>query len=93
MGINTTFVCNLGSGEWETVSDFPSVITGVIVAEASGVNPAMVIITGETSQTGLLTLAAAAGQSAVWSGEPIAAGEGIRITCQAGDVAVTVVWR
>jgi len=93
MGISTTQVVTLSGGCEEEIYAGPCMITSVVVTELTNATPAAVALAGKSDMTLLMTLSVTPGQSVVWSGEPLVAGSGLVVSCQFGEVCVTVGYR
>lgn len=93
MPVSTVQNVTLTDQEEAVISVGPCVVTSIVVTEISANAAAAVALGGKSEVALFMMLGVAAGQTVVWSGEPLAAGSGLVITCMYGAVSVSVGYR
>jgi hypothetical protein len=93
MGASQVKLFTLSTGQSAVVASGPALLTSLVLAEVTGVAPAVIDVTGKSCATTYMQFMVPAGQTVVWHGDPLAFGAGIGLVNENGDAAVTAAWR
>jgi hypothetical protein len=90
-GVSAVVACALAAGEDRLVSAGPQVLTSVVMCEQSGVDPALVLLTGAAGQGPYYRLRVGPDGCLAFT-DTVALPWGLTVVCQSGEVTVTVAY-
>jgi hypothetical protein len=91
-GVSSVVACALSAGEDRLVSAAPRVLTSVVMCEQTGVDPAVVVISGAAGQGPYYRMRVGPDGCLAFS-DAVALPSGLLVVCQSGEVTVSVAYR